>query len=220
MTELNEAIKDIMIPERMRRLPISAKGFPVPWFVASVKGEWDFRVIKPGAIPMAHNGHRCWLCGEKLGQFSVFTIGPMCTVNRVSAEPPSHLACAEYAVRACPFLTKPNMRRNEKGLLEDKIDLPGVMILRNPGAVALWSCKTYSLMDSPNGGVLFRLGTPAFVHWYTQGRPATRIEVMEVINSGVPILEEAARQDGPEALLELQQAIIDSVVYLPPPKAA
>src|SRR5258708_1702005 len=126
MTELNASIKDIPIPSRMLHRPVSKTGFPVPWFVAKIGDEYDFRVISPGAIAMAHNLKRCWLCGAPLGQFRVFTIGPMCTVNRVSAEPPSHLDCAEYAARACPFLSKPNMRRNAKNLPAEATNPSGI----------------------------------------------------------------------------------------------
>jgi hypothetical protein len=47
----------------------------------------------------------------------------------MSAEPPSHRECAEYAVRACPFLTRPLAVRNERGL--DGFEPAGVMIKRN-----------------------------------------------------------------------------------------
>jgi hypothetical protein len=214
MTELNASIKNIPIPPRLQHRPISKTGYPVPWFVAKVAGEYDFRVIAPGAIAMAHNLKRCWLCGAPLGRFQVFTIGPMCSVNRTSPEPPSHIDCAEYAVRACPFLSKPNMRRNEKGLPTETVVPPGEMILRNPGVTALWVTKSYKLLRT-NNGVLFKIGPPEAVHWYAEGRDATRAEVMASISSGLPILEELAREDGPEAMAELQQAFIASQTYLP-----
>ena len=61
---------------------------------------------------------KCWLCGQTLGKHMTFPIGPMCAITRTTAEPPSHLACAEYAVKACPFLSQPRMRRNERDLPE------------------------------------------------------------------------------------------------------
>src|SRR5262245_17927108 len=114
MRALNASIRDIPLPARMARLPISPAGYPVPWFVATIKGEPDFRVIGPDKIARAVRADLCWLCGQTLGRFKAFVGGPMCAVNRTSAEPPSHRECAEYAVRACPFLTRPRMRRNEK----------------------------------------------------------------------------------------------------------
>jgi len=42
---------------------------------------------------------RCWLCGQPLGKFMCFVVGPMCAINKTSAEPPSHRDCALYAVQ-------------------------------------------------------------------------------------------------------------------------
>lgn len=214
MVGLNESIRCIPIPERMQRLPISPKGFPVPWFVAYVDGVPDFRVIGPGKISSAHNKRLCWLCGDKLGRHIVFTIGPMCTVNRVSAEPPSHLACAQYAARACPFLSKPNMRRNEVDLPEEGKNPAGIMIKRNPGVTALWITKGYSLMHAGDG-VLFQVGEPERVLWYAEGREATRAEVQASIASGLPLLEREAVKDGPEGVKELARYVARSQALLP-----
>jgi hypothetical protein len=214
MPELNASIRNIPIPTRMISRPISPRGYPVPWFVAEVNGEYDFRVIGPGKLERAHNQKLCWLCGEKLGRHIVFVIGPMCTVNRVSAEPPSHLACAEYAARACPFLANPRMRRNE-------IDMPwngeapaGTMLKRNPGVTALWITDRYRVMRVDNG-ILFNIGEPGYVRWYCEGRDATRAEVEESIASGIPLLRNEAIKDGPEGIAELDRYIEVSRQLLP-----
>jgi hypothetical protein len=214
MKTLNVSILGIPIPERMKRLPISSKGFPVPWFVAMVNGNWDFRVIGPGKVDGAVKRKLCWLCGQPLGQYQVFVIGPMCTVNRVSAEPPSHLECADYAARACPFLTKPAMRRNEKDMPGQAKEPAGTMIKRNPGVAALWVTKSYSPWRVGNG-VPFRIGDPERVLWFSEGRTATREEVMASISSGLPLLEAEAMKEGPEAMEELAQCFARSQSLLP-----
>jgi hypothetical protein len=153
------------------------------------------------------------LCGEQLGKFMVFTIGPMCAVNRVSAEPPSHYDCARYAVEACPFLTQPRMRRNE-------VDLPahlepaGVMLRRNPGCTLLWVTRGYKPFKA-NGGVLFRVGDPQRVEFYAEGRKATHDEIMASIDSGMPILREMAERDGPDAVVELDQMYVKAMELVP-----
>jgi hypothetical protein len=215
MSELNASIRNIPVPGRMQHRPISSKGFPVPWFVAQINGEWDFRVIGPGKIAEAHNHRKCWLCGGQMGRWSVFTIGPMCSVNRVSAEPPAHLSCAEYAAKACPFLTQPRMRRNDKGLEETgAVQAAGIMISRNPGVTLLWITKSYRLVQAGDG-VLFRLGPAARVFWYAEGRTATRAEVDASIASGLPLLEAEAVKDGPEGIAALQKAVMESQALLP-----
>src|SRR5215813_14608572 len=132
---LNKAIADIPMPDRMRRLPISSEGYPVPWFVASPKGKPDFRVVNTGAPGRAIRANLCWICGQTLGRFRAFVIGPMCAVNRVSSEPPSHRDCAEYAVKACPHLSHPAAKRNEKGLSEEMLSsfIGGHGLTHNPG---------------------------------------------------------------------------------------
>ena len=82
MTELNASIRDITIPRRMRRLPVSPRGFPVPWFVAWLGGVPDFRCIGLGKLVKAIHQHCCWLCDEPLGFWQTYAIGPMCIVKR------------------------------------------------------------------------------------------------------------------------------------------
>lgn len=214
MTELNQSIAHIRMPIRMSRLPISDRGYPVPWFVAWVDGVPDFRVIGPGKIEIAVMKHKCWLCGDMLGTYKCFVIGPMCVINRTTAEPPSHLECAQYAAVACPFLSKPNMRRNDKDMPEDAKSPAGVMIKRNPGATALWITKSFKTARDGKG-ILFRLGDPTNVIWYAEGRTATRVEVDESIRTGLPLLEKIANEEGSKAIIELQKCVAKMQKYLP-----
>src|SRR3954470_18037641 len=112
MPDLNEKIRHIPLPTGMAKQPISETGFPVPWFCAWIDDKPDFRVVDSEKLKCAVVGRQCFLCGLPLGRYMCFAVGPMCTLNRVSAEPPSHQSCARYAVQACPFLTQPRMRRN------------------------------------------------------------------------------------------------------------
>lgn len=213
--KLAAAIAEIEIPRRMQKLPISDKGFPIPAFVAwlAIDSERylperthgarrDFRVIDPSFMDRCYRFSRCWLCGEPLGHYRIFAIGPMCVVNRITMEPPSHRDCAEYAARACPFLTKPKMVRNEKDMPIDRT-APGLMIERNPGAIALYQTSDYRRVRVP-GGLLCRLGTPERITWWAQGRLATRAEVLESVESGFPLLMKQAQIDGPEAVSDLR----------------
>ncbi len=190
-------------PARMARLPLDARGFPVPWFVLWVDGKPDFRVIRDGGVAIAHNKKLCWLCGESMGQFGAFVIGPMCGINRTIAEPPAHRDCAEYAVTACPFLTKPMAVRNERGL-DDYKEPAGIMIKRNPGVFLLWVTREWRPFRVDNG-VLFRLGDPSHVAFYREGRAATRPEIDASIESGLPLLLEPAVAQGPDAVAALNR---------------
>lgn len=196
------------LPPRMQKLPLDERGYPVPYFVAWLDGKPDFRVAdrEKRAICFKHN--RCWLCGEPLGVYRAFVIGPMCAVNRVFSEPPSHAECAEFAVQACPFLTLPQAKRRNAHLPAQACAAPGIAIARNPGVTLIWITKTYHLFRAP-GGVLCRLGDPERVLWYAEGRPALRAEIMGSIESGLPALEQMARDDGnlPELNRQLKAAL-------------
>lgn len=202
------------LPPRIARLPKDHRGFPVPWFVAWQDGVPDFRVVGPGKIAEAHNKKRCWVCGEPRGVHLCFPIGPMCSINRTIAEPPSHYECARFSAMACPFLSKPRMRRNEKDLPGDAQLPAGNMIKRNPGVTCLWVTRSYRpfRVDS---GVLFRIGEPERVEWWAEGRPATRAEVEQSVTSGLPLLLEPAEAQGSEAVKALEELTAMAMQHWP-----
>ena len=225
MQKLNQSIAHIRIPERMKRLPLSERGYPVPWFVAWLTpdgkraepgtGTADFRIVDTPKVAQAHNRHLCWLCGQTLGQFKTFVVGPMCLVNMTSAELPSHLECSAYSVRACPFLSKPAMRRNDNG--KDAFVRPaGDMLERNPGVTLLLTTKSYRPFSDGNGGVLFEMGEPVALDWYREGRKATRAEVLASVDSGMPHLVAGARTEGKKALDDLEARYQRVMKQLPP----
>jgi len=223
------SIRDVPMPQRIKWLPVSPKGYPTPWFVCwlleDLDGEPhpvhpdtpgakpDFRVVAPGRIALAYKANRCWICGQPLGSHRVYNIGPMCVVNRVTSEPPSHRECAEYAAKACPFLTNPREKRNEKNLMEGAT-AAGMMIARNPGVVALYETK-HAKPFRAGDGWLFRLGPPDRLDWYAEGRVATHHEVMESIRTGLPLLMAEAEKDGPEAMRELEKMYGEAMPFLP-----
>lgn len=204
------------IPECMKHLKFDDRGYPVPAFVAWIDGNPEFRVASGEFMANAIRKKLCWVCGTPLNPKShVFVIGGMCAVNKTTAEPPCHLECAEFSAKACPFLSKPKAVRRESNMPEESHEAPGVAIKRNPGVTCLWVCQGYELFDDGNGGTLFRLPNPSRVFWWSQGRKATRDEIMESINSGLPILESMAKQEGPHAEQLLQWSVIKALRFVP-----
>lgn len=192
----------VYMPPRVRALPISDTGFPVPWFVTWLDGKPDFRVASLDKLDAAVRQRRCWVCGEPLGQIVACVVGPMCTITRTIAEPPTHRDCALFSARVCPFLANPRMRRREGGLPEGHIPAPGVPIMRNPGAVAVWTTRKVTPF-AVQGGRLFELGEPLAVEWFAQGTRATREQVEASIASGFPLLQAEAEREGDEAVAAL-----------------
>lgn len=216
MHQYNAKIASIPMPDRIKRLPISPTGFPVPYFVMWFNDKPDFRVVDPLKMRQCVYKKKCWICGDPLGRTFAMTIGPMCAVNRTVSEPPSHRECAIYAATACPFLANPRMRRNDTELGFDPIQPAGIEIRRNPGAVAVWCTREYHMQTvqaapGVKPGVLFRFGDPTEVLWFANGRKATREEVDASIRTGldeqlIPIaLEEGSLEYVNRAVEALQK---------------
>jgi len=216
MTSLNVSIAEIPIPRRMRGLPISAQGYPIPWFVPfTYGGEPVTQAADPAKRLRAIRVGLCWCCGELLGTHKCFALGPMCIVTRTTSEPACHRDCAEYAVRACPYLRKPNMKRNPTIPADQKVSPGGIMIERNPGVTVLWITRAYRTFRDPGGSILLSVGEPIEVTFFCEGRRATRAEIMESMESGLPILREMAAKDGTEALALLDKQYAKALRLLP-----
>jgi hypothetical protein len=142
----------------------------------------------------------CWVCGESLGRWLAFPIGPMCAITRTISEPPSHLECVEWSVRNCPFLSQPKMVRREGNLPATAEDAAGFAIQRNPGVTCLWVTRSYEIFNDGNGKPLITIGNPERVSWWCEGRAATAAEVEASVTSGLPILLGQAQQQGPFAV--------------------
>jgi hypothetical protein len=211
-------------PKFMQHLPVDKRGYPVPWFVDWQNGEPEFRAMDMRKFRAAINNNLCWTCGRGLRPSEeVFVIGPMCAVNRISSEPPSHRECARYSAVNCPFLSKPHMvRRADEKFSAEKKPAAGIMVERNPGVTLLWFTRKHNLLNAPYrpglsaAGVLFQIGKPFATEWYRHGRPATRAEVIEAIESGLPILREtSAKYDGPDAVTLLENQITHAMRLVP-----
>ncbi|MBX9587865.1 MAG: hypothetical protein K2X43_01080 [Hyphomonadaceae bacterium] len=190
------------------------RGFPIPWFVwVKPDGTPDFRVIREHGIAIAYKKQLCWVCGEKLGRYHAFVVGPMCGVNRVTSEPSCHRECGEYAAIACPFLTKPLAIRNERGLPESA-GAAGQMIKRNPGAVLLWVQKEPPKPFRVDNGHLFRLSDPVELRCFSRSKPANIEDVLYSVRTGMPLLAAMAKKDGPQAerALRQQAAVFDRIL--------
>lgn len=201
------------LPARMQHLSIDKRGYVVPWFVAWIDGEPEFRAMDPVKWKTAVQYRICWVCGGKLGNYMTFVAGPMCGINRTSAEPPAHLECAEWSARNCPFLNNPEQVRRH----DDRIDLtksPGFALQRNPGVTMLWTTKTYSVFQDHQGKPLLTFGEPESVKWYAHGREATRAEVDESIATGLPALTALARSEK-DGMKFLNEAIERFEKFLP-----
>ncbi len=198
---------------RLAALPIDERGYPIPFFVGYPNGKPDFRCMDRHKLMRCVKEKLCWCCGQRLGAHLAFAIGPMCAINRTSAEPPSHLDCAQWSIKGCPFLSRPNMVRREDEETA-KLTMAGMAIFRNPGVMCLWQTKCYKNFPDQNGGILFEIGEPETISWWREGRPATLAEVSESIATGLPALYEAC-EGKKDDLDELEKCIKRVGKFLP-----
>ena len=210
------------MPPGIAKLPTQeGTGYPVPWFVEWIDGKPDFRVMNTERYVEAVREKRCWICGGLIVSLvsgpapqATFVIGPMCAINRTSAEPPSHMACAEWSAHVCPFLVTPGRSRRYAGLPDERQPSGGIMIERNPGIALLWTSVTWRPYKPVTGGVLFHIGEPyRSPVWLREGRPATRDEVLDAISTGMPQLVEVATAHDELAFLE--RAVAATTPLLP-----
>ena len=185
------------MPKAMQyNLPKTRAGLPIPFFVEYIDGKPDFRVMSSTNMERAMRSNLCWVCGRKLTRSTgTFVVGPMCVVNQVSAEPPSHFPCAKWSTQACPFLNQPLKTRRETHLPDGYVEPSGIMIARNPGVSALVTTHEWDVFepDPRQKGVLWRFKIEQVV-WMARGREATAEEVWESVETGVDALIEVADQ--------------------------
>jgi len=197
------------MPLRIRKLPVF-RGYPVPFFVDYLEnGEPEFRAMDPSKYRRCHREGLCWVCGEPLGKYLAFVIGPMCAVNRITSELPNHRECAEWSVKACPFLSMPKARYRDAGRPDGFKEPTGVCLDRNPGVALIWITRSYSLFPAQHGnaGYLVNLGYPEEILAFCEGRKATHEEIMHSIDTGIPLLRDASINAGEpaESLVELNK---------------
>lgn len=179
-------------PARMAKLAADHRGWVTPFFVKWVDGKPDHRIVDTQAYLTCVKNKLCFSCGQPLGSYVTFPIGPMCAVNLTSAEPPSHRDCAEWSIKVCPFLSRPHARRRDIDPEQHPdVGVAGVMIKRNPGVTLAWTTKRWGTKSDGNGGALFGFGEPTSVSAWRESRPATPDEVCDAIGSGLPILRDS-----------------------------
>ena len=195
----------IHMTPRIAALPKDKRGYPVPKFVTWIDGEPDFRIVDSRHLVDCVRHDKCWICGETMGTHKAFVIGPMCCINRISAEPPMHRDCAIFSTHNCPFLTRPLAKRSLKELPEGTTAPAGTMIERNPGVTCMWITKSYKPFKAGNG-TLFDIGEPLEISFFSQGKPATREEINHSVKTGLPILTNEAMKDGKAGLKALDES--------------
>lgn len=142
---------EIEIPEFMRDLAVTDKGYLKPWFVKAD----DFRVVDVDKAWVSIRKGACWICGKAFKPNEYAMVGDAnCAALRVYTEPPCHVECACYAAQVCPFMLYPNAKRRVAGLAEEETlahinDVNDVLIKEeNPGEYFIVVVNDFDFIDA------------------------------------------------------------------------
>lgn len=196
---------------RVRSLPRDVRGFPIPWFVTNgPDGQPRFAHVETGRHRLALQRKGCWICGQPLGGYQAFVTGPAGLLNRVATDPPAHLDCARDAVKICPFMVNPKMRRQPA---PENLETPDGLDPKNPGISVVYVTRSFRAL--PQHGSLLELGEPTRVEWWKEGRPATRLEASEGLSAAVRALNPIAEKEGEGSMRHLLSATHRAIPFLP-----
>ena len=97
------------IPARMKKFPLWKNRFPIFYTVMTMEdGTPNFRVVSRKRQVEASEKNLCHLCGERLEGVVYFIGSKEDLAEHYSGDGPMHLDCAEYAAKACPWLSNPD----------------------------------------------------------------------------------------------------------------
>ncbi len=108
-----------VMPPAIAALPKDARGYPIPYFASYDGSRPRFDILDPARVVDCVERRLCGICGRKLAALCWYIGGPKTLAARLSADPPMHFDCAQFAITACPHLTFENARyRDDKTVRE------------------------------------------------------------------------------------------------------
>jgi len=105
------------IPERMCKLPLDHRGYPVPVTIQrDTRGKPLFVANDSEAVAKCIKRKLCSICGERLTRELWFTGGPNNALHPHGGylDPAMHHECLSYALQVCPYLATPREYLNEQ----------------------------------------------------------------------------------------------------------
>jgi hypothetical protein len=162
-------MKSIEIPPFLSHLKVDERGYPIPFFVAYVKGKPDFRMIDPKKFNYCFEQDLCFVCGKKHVKKNYFIVtGPQGLANGVHSDCPSHRGCLEYSLKICPHLFFESSQRNERGEhYNHAVKTTGVAgVKEKPDILYLIKADKWVTIPGPNGGVLIKFRKVSYEEYH------------------------------------------------------
>lgn len=212
-------LESVPMPAFIAMLPRDDRGYPIPYFSAVQNGKAVIGVVDLAKINSSFRFRRCFICGQPLTQAPVgVVIGAIGALNRITNEPSSHLACCEYAIRACPFLARGEMKALSHR--EGTITPDTLIDIKSPvhAIVYIEMLTTYPKVID--------IATPLFtwpgerkVTWWRDGKMLGNTEARRVVTKHVVAYAETlGKRDGIDAL-KTWRARIDQLFCVASAKA-
>lgn len=148
----------IAIPEFLSHLPVYGE-IPVPFMFHWRDGKPDFRVLDPQKLFDCYRLKLCAICGHTLGESSYWIGGPSCGKQHYFSDGPMHKACADFSLKACPFL-RGERGYSQKTLPDDTAEIEGTVTVR-PAEMFMFRSRTAKTRLVPvhrSQSVLFEAG--------------------------------------------------------------
>ena len=101
------------IPDRMKKLPRDARGYPIPYVVLrGPDGAAYFTINDDRRVMQCRRGDLCPICGEKLTRGRWFLGGPRSAFDARGGyfDGPMHDSCMRYSASVCPYISNPKYR--------------------------------------------------------------------------------------------------------------
>lgn len=202
------------LPDKIAQLPVASNGYPIPYFVKYFDGKPDFRVVDTAKFSICILRSVCWICGQTLGRHKAYSGGPLSAMNRCVAEPGAHRDCAMFAATACPHMTHPKAKYREAGLPQGT-RIHSDLVSKTSGVNMVWVTDHARVIPN-HGDLIISLGEPNELHWFTEGRKATRQEVEAGIDRALDNMVEERGPMDPETTIVIRTRLARLRSYLPP----
>ena len=177
--------KEVPIPANMQLLEKDKRGLPVPFVVLKDnKGQHHFKINDTLKVNRCFAEGLCSICGKALGHNMWLIGGPMSAFHEDGAyiDPPMHYACAEYALKVCPYLAVSTY--NNKQTVEDMVK----------GFDHMMFVNHTQTMDRVPFFVVIKIGGYKLTVPEGYVKPNLPFLELEFWNDGVQITEQDARQ--------------------------
>lgn len=156
----------VHIPGRLKLRPRDSRGFIIPYSVDDGTFQPDFRMTQPDRVRELLANQNCWLCGLPRTHVMCFIGGPLSISNRLFSDGWMHDACAAYAIRVCPFLSRPTGQYSKREVPKHVTVLPLVAAER-PQRFGIAYTRSFKTVMDPERNLYLLAGPFTRIHWFS-----------------------------------------------------